>query len=570
MVGVLSSEHTATAAAQSVSHGEISQRTLIRLQLKLKWTLWKRSYRKNVGKLIGTIVGVLYALGGLAGLVALFLGTTLWAGEGETFPLVVRGLGAVTVLAWFLIPVLAFGLDDTLDPRAFALFPRTAEELQPGMFAAAGLSLPSLFTLVAVAIATGFELLWLILFGQGALWIVLAALVLIPANLAAFALCLLLPRAWFAHSASRASSRSGREVGGILGFLLLFAAIYAFSLGAQKVDDLDVTLLREWLPRIVEILAWTPVGALFAVPMDLAEGRVLSALLRAAIGAVTIALVWLWWRRSIDASLTSALTGDASSGDAKVSPLVPRFVRPGPFGAVMGKSLRYWRRDTRYLATLGIYPVIIVFFAAMGLMLPESRGMMLGMAIFMCGMSGISLANEIGFDGPSGWVNLVTAMPARANLLGRIAAQAVLMVPGVVVAMIVLPLLYGRTDLIPLAVMGALGAMVCGWGISMVVSVLLPYPSSPPGTNPMKDKSASSSNAMLAMAVAMVGVFVPLLPAIGVGVWGAIVGSLALTLLAGALALVAGAVMFLVGLRIAAVRLDARYPDVFQKVRNHL
>src|SRR5699024_8806468 len=115
------------------------------------------------------------------------------------------------------------------------------------------------------------------------------------------------------------------------------------------------------------------------------------------------------WRRSIDVSLTSALVGDASSGGTKVSPLVPRFVRPGPFGAVMGKSLRYWRRDTRYLAALGIYPVILVFFAAMGLVLPESRPMMLGMAIFMCGMSGISLANEVGFDGPSGWVNIVTA-----------------------------------------------------------------------------------------------------------------------------------------------------------------
>lgn len=570
MVGVLSSEQAATASARDVHHGEISPKALLRLQLGLKWTLWKRSYRKNIGKLIGTTIGVLYALGGLVGLVFLFLGTTLWAGEGSTFPLIVRGLGAVTVLAWFLIPVLAFGLDDTLDPRAFALFPRSAKELQPGMFAAAALSLPSLLTLAAIAIATGFELLWLVLFGQGALWIVLGALALIPANLAAFGLCLLLPRAWFAHSAARASSRSGREVGGIFGFLLIFVVIYAFSLGAQSIDDLDMSLLREWLPRIVEALAWTPVGALFAVPMDLAEGRVLTAVLRVLIGTATIALVWRWWRRSIDLSLTSALTGDTSSGDAKVSPLVPRFVRPGPLGAVIGKSLRYWRRDTRYLAALGIYPVIIVFFAAMGLMLPESRGMMMGMAIFMCGMTGISTANEIGFDGPSGWVNIVTGLPARANLLGRIAAQALLMVPGVIVAMVGLPLLYGMSWLIPMAVMGALGAMICGWGLSMVVSVLLPYPSSAPGTNPMKDKSASSSNAMIAMTVAMVGIFVPLLPAIGVGVWGAIVGSLALTALAGVLALVAGAVMFLVGMRIAAVRLDARYPDVFQKVRDHV
>ena len=570
MVGVLSSEHAATASATGVHHGEISQKSLLRLQLKLKWTLWKRSYRKNIGKLIGTIFGVLYALGGLVGLVFLFLGTTLWAGEGSTFPLVVRGLGALTVLLWFLIPVVAFGLDDTLDPRAFALFPRSAKDLQPGMFAAAALSLPSLFTLLAIAAATGFELLWLIVFGQSAVWIVLGALALIPANLAAFALCLLLPRAWFAHSASRSSSRSGREVGGMLGFLLMFVVIYGFSLGMQRIGDMNFALLERWLPGIVEALAWTPIGALFSVPMDLAEGRVLTALLRAVIGAITIVLVWLWWRRSIDLSLTSALSGDASSGDAKVSPLVPRFVPAGAFGAVMGKSLRYWRRDTRYLAALGLYPVMIVFFVAMGFMLPESRPMMLGMTIFMCGMSGMSLANEIGFDGPAGWINIVTGLPSRANLLGRIAAMALLMVPGVVLVTVTIPLLYGMPELLPMTVLGSLGTMVCGWGISMVVGAMLPYPSSAPGTNPMKDKSASSSNAMIAMTVAMLAVFVPLLPALGVGIWGAVVGSMALTVLAGVLALVAGAVVFLVGLRIAAVRLDARYPDLFQKVRAHV
>ena len=570
MAGVLSTEHARTAAAQDVRHGEIRGRDLVRLQLKLKWTLWKRSYRKNVGKIIGTSFGTLYALGGVVGLVFLFLGTTLWAGEGSTFPLVVRGLGALTVLLWFLIPVLAFGLDDTLDPRAFALFPRTAKQLQPGLFGAAALSLPSVFTLLAVLTATGFELLWLILFGQGAAWIVLGALALIPANLAGFALCLLLPRAWFAHSASRTSSRSGREVGGILGFLLMFVAIYGFSLSMQRIDEMDFEQLGRWIPTVVETVAWTPLGALFAVPMDLAEGRVLTALLRALIGAATIVVVWLWWRRSIDLSLTSALSGDASSGDTKVSPLVPRFVPNTAFGAVMGKSLRYWRRDTRYLAALGLYPVMIIFFVAMGFTLPESRPGMLAMTILMCGMSGMSLSNEIGFDGPAGWVNIVTGLPARANLLGRIAAMAVLMVPGVLVVTIVIPLLYGMPELLPMTMMGALGTMICGWGFSTVVGTLLPYPSSPPGTNPMKDKSASSSNAMIAMTVAMIAVFVPLLPAIGVGIWGAVTGSMALTILAGVLALVAGIVVFLVGLRISVVRLEARYPDLFWKVRDHV
>ncbi len=112
--------------------------------------------------------------------------------------------------------------------------------------------------------------------------------------------------------------------------------------------------------------------------------------------------------------------------------------------------------------------------------------------------------------------------------------------------------------------------MISGWGTSMVVGVLLPYPSSAPGTNPMKDKSASSSNAMLSMAISMVTVFVPMLPPLGLGIWGAIAGNLALITGAGVLAIVIGVAVLLIGLRIATVRLDARYPDIFQKVRDHV
>ena len=196
--------------------------------------------------------------------------------------------------------------------------------------------------------------------------------------------------------------------------------------------------------------------------------------------------------------------------------------------------------------------------------------MMLGMAVFMCAMTGLSVSNEFGFDGPASWVNIVTGLPARANLLGRIAAIAVLMVPAVVVITIGLPLLFGLPHLIPMTLLGALGAMLAGWGTSMVAGVMLPYPSSPPGTNPMKDKSASSSNAMLSMGISMVAVFVPMLLPLGVGIWGAVTDSLVLITVAGALALVIGVVVLLVGLRIASVRLEARYPDIFQKVHDHL
>ncbi len=572
MAGVLSTPPAAaaTAAAGSVDHGSIQQRQLVPLLMKLKWALWKRSYRKNVGKLVGTIIGVLYATGGLVGLVFTFLGLTLWSGEGTMFPTIIRGLGAVTVLAWLLIPVLAFGVDDTLDPRRFAMLPRSAKELQPGMFAAAALSLPTLLTVVAVGIATVFEVIWLLAFGAGAVWVALALIVLLPANLAGIALCLLLPRAVFAHSASRTSSRSGRELGGMVAMMLFLAAAYGISLSVQGLASLDMDLVREWTLIAVTVLAWTPFGALFAVPMDLAEGQVLAALLRALIGAATIVLVWRWWRRSLDRSLTSALTGDASSGTTKVTSLVPRWATASPFGAVMGRSLRYWRRDTRYLAAVAIYPLVFVFLVAMGLVLEEARPMMLVMAVLMAGLTGISLSNEIGFDGPAGWVNITAGLDARANLLGRIAAIAVLMVPAAVVVTALVPLLYGMAHLVPMMVLGTLGLMLTGWGVSVVVSVLLPYPTSPPGTNPMKDKSASSANAFLGMGAASLGVFVPQLPAIGLAAWGVLGGGPLIQGLAGLLSLIIGIVVLWVGVRIGSARLDARYPDLFQKVRDHL
>lgn len=167
MAGVLSSEQHAVAAAGTVEHGGPDRRALVRGQLRLKWTLWRRSYRGNVGKIIGTAFGALYGLGGLALLVFAMLGLTLWSGEGVLFPTVLRGIGAATVLAWLLIPLLAFGVDDTLDARAFAPYPRSARELQPGLFAAAALSLPALFTLLAVAVVSAFEAIWMVAFGPG-------------------------------------------------------------------------------------------------------------------------------------------------------------------------------------------------------------------------------------------------------------------------------------------------------------------------------------------------------------------------------------------------------------------
>lgn len=559
------------ARAGHVWHGQVPQRRLIGLLLRLKWTLWKRSYRGNLAQVVGVLFSALAGLAGLGGLAVAMGALVFVGGEGTVVPTMVRALGVWTTLIWLIAPLLAFGLDDTLDPRRFALFPRTAKELQPGLFAAAALSLPTLFTVLAVAIVTVLQATWLLFYGQGALWVALALIALVPANLAGVALCILLPRAIFAYSASRSSSRRTREVTGIIAMIAMIGGIYAFVLWMQTLADGITIDLEFWRPIVltaIEVAAWTPLGALFAVPMDLAGGALLTALGRAVIGAATAVLLWFWWRRSISVTLTSALVGDASSGAAAIGKLVPRFAPTNALGAVIGKSLRYWRRDSRYLAAVSVMPLVLVFLVGLGVVGPTGAFMAIFGVLLVAGLSGSSLMNEIGFDGPSGWVNITTGLDSRANLLGRVIAMATFAVPFFLIAALVVPMLVDATELIPMVVTGTLGIMLSAFGVSVLIGVLLPYRASEPGTNPMKDKSANSASAMLTMSVGMIGVWIPQIPSIGIGIWGVLVGSALIQLVAGLLAIVLGALTLWLGVYVGAKILDRRYVALFQKVRN--
>lgn len=570
MAAVLNRDAREAARAGHVGSGSVGGRELAGGLVRLKWTLWKRSYRKNVGKLVGTIIGVLYGAGALVGATAALVALVIADGDGTFLPPFVRGLGVAATLLWLLLPLLAFGVDDTLDPRAFAVHPRSPRELQPGMFAAAALSLPSVFMVLAVLLCTVFEAIWLVLHGAGALWTALGLLALLPANLAGTALCLLLPRAILAHAAGRPSSRRGRELGSIIGMVALLAGLYAFSLLVQTVDGAGAQRLLPALIRLVDVLSWTPLGALFSVPIDLGAGAPIAAGLRAAAGAASIVLLWRWWRSSLGAALTSALVGEPSSAAAGERPLVPRGAPATALGASIGRSLRYWRRDSRYLAAVAVMPLMLVFFVAMGMIGAGGPTMGILGLVLVAGLGGVSLMNEIGFDGPAGWVHLTTAAPSRANLGGRVIALALFAVPFVAVSAVVVPLISGQGQLVAMLLPGCLGLLLSGLGVSILISVLLPYPTSPPGTNPMKDRSGSSANAMIAMSVGMIGVWIPQVPALALGIWGTVAGSAGLRLAGGMLALVVGVVVVVVGVRLAASILDRRAVDLFQKVRQHV
>lgn len=553
-----------------VEHGTVGARALMRLLVRLKWTLWKRSFRKNVGKIIGTVVGLLYGVGFLAVLTMGLGGAALLldGAHPDAFALALRGLGIAVVLVWFVAPLLVFGMDDTLDPRRFATLPRTAAELQPGLFAASALSLPSLVTLIGLVIATACEVLWMLTTGAaGTGWLIAALVLLLPANLLGMALCLLGPRAILARSAVRQVSRRSRERRGLIAMVAMFVLIYGASLGMQELGRRGFEAVASVARTAVDVLAWTPLGAAFSVPVDVAQGHGLTALVRLLVAAATVVLVWRWWRSSITLALRSALVGEASSGNAKVTSLVPRLGRANALGAVWGRSLRYWQRDARYRGAVVLMPILLVFFTAMGIISESQRPSTLFFVVFVVGLTSMTICNDIGFDGPAGWVNITAGVPARANLLGRVLAVATFAVPFALVAAIVVPLLLGYAHFIPVMVMGSLGAMLSAWGVSLLVAVTLAYPVAAPGTNPMRDRSSTGSASLLASFAAMVGLWVPQLPALILVVIALVSDMPGLLIVAGIVSLGCGALTFTLCLRGASRILDRTYVTLFQRVR---
>ncbi|HEY5554638.1 MAG TPA: hypothetical protein VIK43_06900, partial [Cellulomonas sp.] len=83
---------------------------LVRLKLRLLANGLRRSVWQVVGLVVAALYGLGFVTGALAGLVALS------TQDAEFIRTILVLAGALLVLGWWVLPVLAFGVDETLDP----------------------------------------------------------------------------------------------------------------------------------------------------------------------------------------------------------------------------------------------------------------------------------------------------------------------------------------------------------------------------------------------------------------------------------------------------------------------
>ncbi len=470
--------------------------------LRLKLALLRGEFRRSVLQLIGMVIGLAYGLGLTVWIVAALVGARFAADVPLVRDLVVVA-GVVVTLGFLLLP-LVFGVDDTLDPRAFALFGIPPRQLAAGLGAAGALTIPGV-ALVLCALAS--IVTWSHSVGATIVAVIGAAF--------GVATCVLASRVAAAAAGILLDTRRSREVTGVLGLLLVIIAGPALVVLLGLVRHQDP---RALVTAAADVLRWTPFGAPWAAPADASLGHWGAAIGELFLAASTVVLLlWAW-----QALVARILVSPGRTAEVRLYGGLGWFSRlpQNRWGAVAARSLTYWGRDPRYWVALIVIP-IIPGIAVGGLWLSHAvPGHILAllplpvMALFL----GWSMHNDVAYDGTAVWLHLAAGVSGRADRIGR--AVPVLGVGIILVAVgaALTAVGYGDPGILPAAVGVALVLLLAGLGISSITSALVPYPVAQPGQSPFQQPQSTGSLAALVQSVSLFIVLLVSIPAIGFGV----------------------------------------------------
>ncbi|WP_432562476.1 hypothetical protein [Kineococcus sp. SYSU DK003] len=440
--------------------------TLVRLKLTLLRNGLRRSPWQIVAFVLSAVwaAGLVFAVG--AGLVAL-----RFAGMDVAGPVVV-GVGTLVVLGWALVPLVAFGVDETLDPGRFATLGIPRRRLVPGLLLAGLVGMPGVATALLAAAAV-------VTFSRSAG----ATLLAVPALAIAVLTAVAASRATTTAAAAVLRRRRTRDVLAILSGVLLVGLGPAVNIAVERAGGGLADLGR----AAAAVAGWTPPGLGFAAAADAAAGHWTQALVRLVLAAAVLALVLLGWSAALGPAGTGPAVHTSAAGraDTRAHPLLDRLPAT-PAVAVASRCARYWRRDPRYLisaASLLVVPLLFV-------VLPASQGgtgswpLVAGPVIAF--VMGWSLHNDIAYDHSAFALHVTTGLRGRDDRAGRVLAALVWQLPVLLVVSVGGALLAGRADLLPAVLGAALASIGAALGVSSVASALVPYPAPAPGANPFQ------------------------------------------------------------------------------------
>lgn len=515
--------------------------------LRLKLHLLVNIFRRNVWQAIGLGVGLLYGLGVAVAtcLVLIFLRTIDHVAEIRDALTVV---GAIVVVG-FVVVSLLFGVDDTLDPRKFALFGIPNRGLAISLAVAALLGAPGISLILVMS---GTVVTWSRGPGVVAIAVVCA--------LCAIATCVLASRVAAGLAGLLLATRRARELTGVLAVFLLVV----LSPGAAYLASVDWEHTAwQVLGELSRIVGWTPIGAAFAAPGDAASGAWGVAAGRVVVALATVALLWFGWERLVARMLVTPQR-EAASRNYRGVGWFDRTTN-GPTGAIAARSLSYWLRDARYWMSLVMIPVVpLLVLVPLILAGVGVQWLALVPVPFLAVFMGWSMHNDTAYDSTAIWLHVASGVQGVADRFGRI-------VPMLAAGVIVIGLGASMTGLvlndwrpIPGLIGVSAAALFGSLGIGCYLSALFPYPVSKPGDSPFQQPQSSGALMALVQVGVMLGTGIVALPAAIFLLLGTTTGVASWHLVALAAGTVAGILVLIAGIWLGGRVFERRGPEILQ------
>ncbi len=518
--------------------------------VRLKLSLLRNGLRQSAGRRAAYIASVVVVLL-IAGLQ--FLGLVALRGNAHAASVTVPLL-ALMALGWAVMPLFFPSGDETLDPTRLVMLPLRPGPLVRALLVTSLVGIGPLFTLSllvgsVIAVAHG-----------GAAYVV--SVVAVPV---ALLVCVALARAVAAANVRLLSSRKGRDLA-VLSGLVIAVGAQLVNFGAQQLGSSGLGQLDP----VADVLAWVPPGSAIGAVDSVSEGSYGIALAQLALSAGALGLLLGAWSRTLTRLMTSPdgstlQAAEPSGARERRSGGLGRLLPGGRTGTVMERSLRYAWRDPKtkaaWVTSLAIGMIVPVFNALQGL------GSVY-LACFAAGMLGIQMYNQFGQDTSAFWMVAMTISSTRdayVELRGRALALLLITLPYSVLVVVATTALLDDWAALPEALglsLALLGAMLAAGAWS---SARFPY--SIPQESYKNVAPGQAGLATVAIFGGMIGAALLCAPVIALTIWLNVASGgdrlLWLLLPVGA---VYGALITVLGLRLAAPRTARRLPEILAAV----
>jgi ABC-2 type transport system permease protein len=515
--------------------------------VKLRFLLLANGLRKSPWQIVAVVLGGLYGLfllvAAVGGLIA------LRAAPVDFARTVVVLAGAAAVLGWTFIPVLTSGVDQTVDTARLAPFPVPINTLLLALAVSGVLGVPGIVTLVA---SLGTVVTWSRDPLSAVAALVCAVLAVVTAVVGSRMLAALASRV--------GAGRRAREAKTLLVFipLLLLGPIIVIVSNLLR-DVADV------LPTIAQIVGWTPFGAAWAVPADVASGDFAKAGLELLVALGTLVLFVALWRWGLGRALERPARAATAKASRRGSGLFGVF--PGtPTGAVAARALTYWIRDPRYaqsLVTIPIVPALLFFWGGFG----DNLAILVWVGPVVAVLLSMSIYTDVSYDNTAFALHLQTGVSGTADRLGRVIALATFAVPTSLLLVVGSVAVSGTWSLLPSLLGITIGILLSGFAVSSIVSGWFTFAVPAPGDSPFKARPGGGFSLMLSTFATWGILGVLALPEIALALFGFATGQALFGWLAVVVGAGLGAGLLVLGVRVGGRILDSRGPELLVQLQ---